>query len=532
MKKYLYLLSIIILSVWSCEPENSSPTASFTITPSTGTIETIFTFDANGCRDKEDENSGLLVRWDWQNDGDWDTDWSIEKTATHQYVAFGDYEIRLEVKDSEGLTDITSNSISMSNTPPTALFTITPTEGETSTTFTFDASGCTDKEDDTSDLEVRWDWHNNGDWDDGFMTDKVITHQFTSVKNHIILMEVRDTEGLTDTLSLTLDVSVGCGAIITDDIILTKDFDCTAFDTEALHIRSSNITIDLGGFTISNNSQNRQKVGIDVQNVENVTIKNGSIEGFSIGMDVINSNNITIENVNITNAYPYSDIFVMGIKIYQCNDVNISGCSFEFPREIHKEAIVLYQSNINVDNVVFNGGSVGVNFSFVDDCTPGSDNHSNGGVVSNCLFNDIIMFGILIECSNNALISSNEFAESHQGIMAYGPKFGCMTNITIEENYIHDGIHGIVFEGTTESTIDNNIIENVWRGIMMDQCFECGEGNFTEPCFYSTGNIISNNILTGNTIDLEHHELAVGNTWINNTCHTKVGAEIPECTGK
>ena len=84
--------------------------------------------------------------------------------------------------------------------------------------------------------------------------------------------------------------------------------------------------------------------------------------------------------------------------------------------------------------------------------------------------------------------------------------------------------------GVSESTIDNNIIQNVWRGIMMDENHECLVGNTNENCFYSTGNIISNNVLTGNVLDLSHHELALGNTWINNTCQTKEGDEIPDCT--
>jgi len=52
------------------------------------------------------------------------------------------------------------------------------------------------------------------------------------------------------------------------------------------------------------------------------------------------------------------------------------------------------------------------------------------------------------------------------------------------------------------------------------------------PCFYSTGNVISDNVVTGNFIDLYHHPEATGNTWENNTCETKEGAEIPACTAR
>jgi len=51
------------------------------------------------------------------------------------------------------------------NTPPTADFTISPVEGNTDSVFTFDASLCSDKQDDQSTLQVHWDWENNGNWD-------------------------------------------------------------------------------------------------------------------------------------------------------------------------------------------------------------------------------------------------------------------------------------------------------------------------------------------------------------------------------
>ncbi len=64
------------------------------------------------------------------------------------------------------------------NTPPIALFTIAPVDGDTETIFTFDASACTDKVDEVSDLQVRWDFQTDGVWDVPFSTTKIISHQF------------------------------------------------------------------------------------------------------------------------------------------------------------------------------------------------------------------------------------------------------------------------------------------------------------------------------------------------------------------
>jgi len=157
------------------------------------------------------------VRWDWENDGNWDTDWSSNKTVSHQYSSAGNFTIAMEVKDSEGLTDAATRNVTVeeetSNTPPTASFTVNPEEGTTETEFYFDASGCSDNEDSTDDLEVRWDWENDGNWDTGWSTDKTETHQYNSEGNFTIKLEVRDKEGLTDytTRNITVEDNGGGG---------------------------------------------------------------------------------------------------------------------------------------------------------------------------------------------------------------------------------------------------------------------------------------------------------------------------------
>jgi len=45
------------------------------------------------------------VRWDWENDGDFDTLWSGILTRDHQFDEAGLHLVRVEVRDAEGLTD-------------------------------------------------------------------------------------------------------------------------------------------------------------------------------------------------------------------------------------------------------------------------------------------------------------------------------------------------------------------------------------------------------------------------------------------
>ncbi len=185
----------------------ADPTASFTVDPTSGTTATIFNFDASDSSDNEDEASVLQVRWDWENDGTYDTNYSTTKTATHQYTSTGTYIVKLEVKDSDGLTNSTVVSVSVSNAAPTALFTINPNSGTTVTIFNFNASSSTDHEDDISVLQVRWDWENDGTYDTNYSTTKTATHQYTSTGTYIVKLEVKDSDGLTNTAISTVIVS-------------------------------------------------------------------------------------------------------------------------------------------------------------------------------------------------------------------------------------------------------------------------------------------------------------------------------------
>ena len=114
MKNSLLVLALIFLTFnISCKKDpissrNTASTASFTVNPTIGTTATTFSFDASGSTDNEDATSALEVRWDWNNDGTWDTNYSTTKTATHQYADVGTYTIKLEVKDSDGLTNTIS----------------------------------------------------------------------------------------------------------------------------------------------------------------------------------------------------------------------------------------------------------------------------------------------------------------------------------------------------------------------------------------------------------------------------------------
>jgi peptide/nickel transport system substrate-binding protein len=97
---------------------NDPPNAAFDVDPSAGPTMTDFTFDASSSDDPNQPSSLLEVRWDWENDSVWDTGWSQDKNATHQYASEGTYEIAMEIRDAVGLTNVTYRTVIVDDTIP------------------------------------------------------------------------------------------------------------------------------------------------------------------------------------------------------------------------------------------------------------------------------------------------------------------------------------------------------------------------------------------------------------------------------
>jgi hypothetical protein len=108
---------------------------------------------------------------------------------------------------------------------------------------------------------------------------------------------------------------------------------------------------------------------------------------------------------------------------------------------------------------------------------------------------------------------------------------GAVTGLIVNDNIIHDTFLGIEFRGISQSSISNNyVFDNQGWGIAMRQSLGCLAPQPGWDCFYSTENEVSDNETWGNSTDLYHFEDSLENVWERNTCETKDGAEIPDCT--
>lgn len=91
---------------------NTAPVASFVYTPESGDTSNLYQFDGSASSDAED-GSGVRYRWDLNGDGIWDAGFSNNATAKYKYLISGSYQVRMQIRDSGGLTAISTKQITV-----------------------------------------------------------------------------------------------------------------------------------------------------------------------------------------------------------------------------------------------------------------------------------------------------------------------------------------------------------------------------------------------------------------------------------
>lgn len=234
---------------------NAAPVASFMVASPTVAEHVAVAVDASGSTDDHDP-ADLEVRWDWEDDGTWDTAFSKEKTASHVYSTPGTKRIRLEVRDAGGLTATVTRMVEVTeNDPPTASFEVVPSMGDIHTMFELDASGSTDAQDDPSSLESRWDYDGDGNWDAEFQAALTSTHRYELIGSYEIRLEVRDRAGATATSSrqvVVFPVSADGMVLVPAGTFVMGSDPAEGFDDERPERRPSISAYWIGACEVSN----------------------------------------------------------------------------------------------------------------------------------------------------------------------------------------------------------------------------------------------------------------------------------------
>lgn len=177
---------------------NTAPKAAFTYSPSTIYTTTMVTLDANPSWDYEDAETALQVRWDFTNDGTWDTSWSTVKTTTRQYSQVGTYAVKLEVRDAAGLASNTTKTLSVALPPVVVTLQVDHPSGQVPLTVGF-TSNITSG---TAPYAYAW---NFGDGSSSTQANPEHTYVKPGIYN--VTLTVTDANGKVDTQYTTVTVA-------------------------------------------------------------------------------------------------------------------------------------------------------------------------------------------------------------------------------------------------------------------------------------------------------------------------------------
>ena len=101
----------------SATPLNRNPTAVAAIAGSySGNECQAISFDGSGSTDPDGDS--LQYRWDFENDGAWDTDWSASPRASYTWSDPLSGTVRLEVRDGPRGNDAEVTSVTVNDVPP------------------------------------------------------------------------------------------------------------------------------------------------------------------------------------------------------------------------------------------------------------------------------------------------------------------------------------------------------------------------------------------------------------------------------
>jgi uncharacterized protein (TIGR02145 family) len=185
--------------------------ASFRCDPDSVTDNSEVRMDASASTDGNNPENPVFYRWDWENDGVWDTGWLNDPVIVHSFNTELFHFVRLQVMSQRGLQNHVVKKIRVwhKNQPPTASFVVSTLAGNIKTDFRFDGWWARDPESSPSEMRYRWDWDGNGTWDTDYLDTPALLHRYDAAGIFNTTMEVTDPGGLTSTFSKVISISSG-----------------------------------------------------------------------------------------------------------------------------------------------------------------------------------------------------------------------------------------------------------------------------------------------------------------------------------
>jgi PKD repeat protein len=199
------ILLVGVLAFVSCQKEedNSIPIPALMVDPPEGSVSTTFTFDATQSYDDQDPAEMLEVRWDWNADGRWDTEWSTEKVAEFNFETCCDHPVKMEIRDSQGWSNMTKTSVKVhkDSIPPQAFFIVINVGSQIGHQKRFDASQTLKNSPESTGMRFRWDFDGDNQWDTDYSVSTETNYTYPNAGVYTVTLEVINSLSLTDTYS-------------------------------------------------------------------------------------------------------------------------------------------------------------------------------------------------------------------------------------------------------------------------------------------------------------------------------------------
>ena len=215
MKRLFHLVIFLVLMTLefqACKMDTGNrplPDISIVVNPPNGAttdvIEITISPDESISSDRD-----FFYRWDWNNDGIWDTKYSTNTIENHRFYQAGNKIITIEMSDGSKQTKTYNTSIQITQgySPPVASFSIAPVTGNPTTEFVFDASNTYDDEDSLNLLQFRWDPLGDGRWLFPYSSQTVAKYKYPHTGYYYPKLQVKDPSGRSTTISQELIVTL------------------------------------------------------------------------------------------------------------------------------------------------------------------------------------------------------------------------------------------------------------------------------------------------------------------------------------
>jgi|GEM_PF-5249166 len=164
-------------------------------------VDTSITFDGSGSIDTDGMIDGY--RWDFTNDGTYDTGWLTLPTTTHSYSSAGTYTVKLEVKDNDGDfdTNTTTAMITLEGGAVPTAEANGPYIGFVNHPVSFSSAGSVGG---SEGFITSWYWT----FGDGLVSSQQNpTHIYTSSGTFTVTLKVTNNYGQSDTDTTTATIS-------------------------------------------------------------------------------------------------------------------------------------------------------------------------------------------------------------------------------------------------------------------------------------------------------------------------------------